>query len=152
VKLSGSSGLALVFVLMLVSLLACTPGEDMLGGRESVALEIECQVFYRPSVGQSPGDGTVIDLVGHGDRGTSEYTDMVFDAQFNDDPGEGPSLVISVTAKDSGDQILRQLYQIDRAKGLQNQFIGGHGFTGLVYVYHPASSAELQYFCGVDSQ
>jgi hypothetical protein len=34
-----------------------------------------------------------------------------------------------------------------QSKGLVNQFIGGHGFTGLVYVYHPSSDAELQYFC-----
>jgi hypothetical protein len=33
--------------------------------------------------------------------------------------------------------------------GLRDQFIGGHGFTGLAYVFHPASGGEIQYFCGV---
>lgn len=151
-KLSGSIRLALVLATILATLLACTPQADTPGGEQPVALDIVCQVFYRSSVEQSPGDGTMIELAGHGDRGTAEYADMVFGAQLFDDPGEGPSLILSVTSRDSGNQILRQLYQIDRAKGLHNQFVGGHGFTGLVYVYHPASTAELQYFCGVDAQ
>ncbi|HUV93017.1 MAG TPA: hypothetical protein VMV80_08020 [Anaerolineales bacterium] len=33
--------------------------------------------------------------------------------------------------------------------GPQNQFIGGHGFTGLNYSYQPDSGAELQYWCAV---
>lgn len=39
------------------------------------------------------------------------------------------------------------LYQLPLDSGPQNQFIGGHGFTGLNYSYAPASGAELQYWC-----
>ncbi len=144
--------LALVLIALLVFMPACSPPAGTTDEQAAAPLGIACQAFYRPSVGQRPDDGTVINLGGHGDSGTATYADMVFDAQLSDDPGEGPSLLISVTAKDSGGRILSQLYQIDRAKGLRNQFVGGHGFTGLAYVYHPASTAELQYFCGVDAQ
>ena len=35
------------------------------------------------------------------------------------------------------------------ATGLQNLF-GGHGFTGLHYVYHPRSDAELQFWAAFE--
>ena len=143
---------ALVLIAVSVFVLGCSSGTGTKDGQGSAALDIECQAFYRPSVGQAPDDGTVISLGAHGDSGTADYPDMAFDAYLNDDPGEGPALVISVTARDSGGQILRQLYQIDRAKGLHDQFVGGHGFTGLVYAYHPTSGAELQFFCSEGSQ
>jgi hypothetical protein len=72
---------------------------------------------------------------------------MICRAQFVDDPGEGPSLALATVDVATGREIARQLYQIDRAKGLANQFIGGHGFTGLQYVFNSSSTAELQYFC-----
>jgi hypothetical protein len=151
-KILGLSGFALALVTILASLVGCSPQAGTPREQGPVSLGIECQAFYRPSVEQAPDEGTVINLSGHGDLGRAEYADMVFDAQFNDDPGEGPSLVISITTREGGDQILRQLYQIDREEGIQNQFIGGHGFTGLIYVYHPASTAEMQYFCRADAQ
>jgi len=152
VKILGLPSFVLVLIVVLASSLGCSPPADPPEKQTATVLDIECQAFYRPSVGQAPGDGTVISLGGQGDSGTAEYIDMVFDVQLSDDPGEVVALIISVTAKEGGDQIVRSLYQIDQAKGLHDQFIGGHGFTGLVYVYHPASAAELQYFCGVDSQ
>jgi hypothetical protein len=151
-KSLGTARVALVFIALLVSTLGCSPEAGTQNGQGSASLDIECQAFYRPSVGQAPDEGTVISLGEHGDRGTAEYADMVFEAQLSDDPGEGPALVISVMAKDSRAEILRQLYQIDRVKGLHNQFVGGHGFTGLIYTYHPASGAELQHFCSASSQ
>jgi hypothetical protein len=42
---------------------------------------------------------------------------------------------------------VQQLYQFIPEAELRDQFAGGHGFTGLTYVHHPTSSAELQYFC-----
>lgn len=44
--------------------------------------------------------------------------------------------------------VMRQLYQIDSS--FQNQFAGRHGFTGLVYVNHAKSGAELQFIGKVD--
>ena len=46
----------------------------------------------------------------------------------------------------------RTLYQLSRQQPLQNQFDGGHGFTGLVYVRAPTSAAELQYWCTANEE
>jgi hypothetical protein len=152
VKTLKGIAVALAMVVLLVSMLGCNPSAGTNDAQGSVALDLECQAFYRSSVGQAPDGGTTVQLSGHGDHGTAEYRDMVFDVRLSDDPGEGPSLIISVAAKDSDAQILRQLYQIDRVKGLQDQFVGGHGFTGLAYAYHPTSGAELQFFCSAEPQ
>ena len=92
------------------------------------------------------GESTIT-LANGGDHEVVEHDDLRFDAQYWDDEYEGQSLSIYVTDLDTGEEIVRQLYQMDREKGLTNQFVGGHGFTGLTYVYHPRSTAEMQYFC-----
>jgi len=74
---------------------------------------------------------------------------MGFQARFQDDQFEGRALSIAVTNLETGAEISRQLYQFDPQNPPENQFIGGHGFTGLHYVYHPGSEAEMQYFCSV---
>ena len=72
---------------------------------------------------------------------------MAFAATFLSDVGEGQSLSIVVSNSTTGAELTRGLYQLDPQIGLRDQFIGGHGFTGLAYVYHPASGSEVQYFC-----
>ena len=106
-----------------------------------------CQVFYRPSVTESLDEGTTIILATDGDDRDIQFDDLVFNARYSDDEYEGRSLVTTVYASDTGAEVVRQLYQLDLQEGLSNQFLGGHGFTGLSYVYHPVSGAELQYFC-----
>ena len=128
-KRSRWIGLLLGVVLLLA---ACRPSPEGAGGRSAAPFSVECQVFYRASMAESFAESTVT-LAQGGDRRVVEH--------------EGQSLSIYVTDLDTGDELVRQLYQIDRAKGLANQFIGGHGFTGLIYVYHPSSAAEMQYFC-----
>ena len=127
-------------------LAACSPSPRAAGGPAADFAGIECQVFYRPSIGESFRESTVT-LAKGGDRGVVEQDDLRWDAAYWDDEYEGQSLSIAVTGLDTGQGLVRQLYQLDREKGLANQFIGGHGFTGLVYVYHPGSTAEMQYFC-----
>jgi hypothetical protein len=107
---------------------------------------LECQVFYRASPGEQFQESAHV-LGPETSSGTETFEDLALRAQFVDDPGEGPALSLVVSDATSAEEIVRQLYQIDPATGLANQFIGGHGFTGLNYVFHPASGAELQYFC-----
>ena len=57
------------------------------------------------------------------------------------------SLRTWVTALDESVIYNSQLYQLPLDSGPSNQFVGGHGFTGLNYSYHPDSSAELQFWC-----
>jgi hypothetical protein len=115
--------------------------------RQSVdPVSIDCRVFYRSSVTKHLSE-TAITLTTNGDHKIIAFDDMEFNAQYWDDQFEGRSLLISVTSSDTGNEVVRQLYQMDRGKRLINQFIGEHGFTGLIYVYHPGSTAELQCFC-----
>ena len=142
-KRSRWTGLLLGVVLLLA---ACRPSPEGAGGRSADPFSVECQVFYRASMAESFAESTVT-LAQGGDHQVVEHDGLRFDAEYWDDPYEGQSLSISVTDLDTGEELVRQLYQIVRAKGLVNQFVGGHGFTGLIYVYHPSSTAEVQYFC-----
>ncbi len=68
-------------------------------------------------------------------------------AKRSEDRYEGSSLVIDVSDLKTGKRINHVLYQY--GNDLHNQFIGGHGFTGLNYVNAPRSKAELQFMCRV---
>jgi len=133
---------------ILVGLVACgtTAGEGGNGEERGIPDTISCEVYYRPAAGASL-DGTNLALSTAGDQGSLEFDDMAFEAVFLSDAGEGQSLSIVVTDTTAGAELTRGLYQFDSQNGLANQFIGGHGFTGLAYVYHPTSTSELQYFC-----
>ena len=130
-----------------VLLVGCRPSPEEAGEQSVVPVSIDCRVFYRPSVTETLSGESAVTLTTSGDHEIIEFDDMEFSAQYWDDQFEGRSLVISVASPDTGDEVVRQLYQMDRGKSLINQFIGGHGFTGLIYVYHPTSTAELQCFC-----
>jgi hypothetical protein len=136
----------LVFAALILTACDAPAGEN--GGQAgSIPDLVVCEVFYRPAAGAS-FDDEVLTLSTAGDQGTLAFDDMAFGATFLSDAGEGQSLSIVVTDSASGNELARGLYQFDPQAGLRDQFIGGHGFTGLTYVYHPASDSEVQYFCG----
>jgi hypothetical protein len=84
-----------------------------------------------------------------GDLEFIQFDNLEFRVQTFADQFEGQSLSISITDLDNRVELNRYLYQLDRSKGLVNQFIGGHGFTGLNYVFHPNGESEMQFFCSV---
>ena len=140
-------GFAILLIGALSLAAGCVPvASEPVGGSGLLPAAIECQVFYRPSISNSL-EGTVITLEEANAREAIAFAEMTFQAQYTVDQGEGRSLSILVADAGTGEEIVRHLYQIDSAKGLSNQFVGGHGFTGLAYFYHPTSTAELQYFC-----
>ena len=137
------------FLVLLTALAtACADSLDETGQRTSgtVPETIVCQLFYRPSPRQA-FDETTLTLPTTGDRQSLDFTDLRFEAVTVADIGEGKSLAIAVTDLETGREVARTLYQFDPQQGLIDQFIGGHGFTGLAYVFHPISDAEIQYFC-----
>lgn len=77
------------------------------------------------------------------------YADLVFEAQHLDDPQYGSAVNLRVTSRGSAKRILEVLYQLEQGGRLVNQFAGGHGFTGLHYVYEPATGSELQFWCAL---
>lgn len=140
-------GVTILLIETLASVAGCLPmAQEPIGQPGVLPAAIECQVFYRPSIPNSL-EGTTITLEEDHARETISFAEMTFQAQYTVDQGEGRSLSILVADAGTGEEIVRHLYQIDSAKGLSNQFVGGHGFTGLAYFYHPTSTAELQYFC-----
>ena len=96
---------------------------------------IVCEVFYRPSVGTGFESAAPIHFSEGNDQKVHTFKTMTFEAQFQDDEYEGRALSIAVTNLENGAEITRQLYQFDSQNPVENQFIGGHGFTGLVDVF-----------------
>jgi hypothetical protein len=91
----------------------------------------------------------LITFAGGNDQKVHEFETMAFEARFQDDPHEGRALSIVITELESGDELTRQLFQFDHQNPVENQFIGGHGFTGLNYIFETDSTAEMQFFCGL---
>jgi hypothetical protein len=117
---------------------------------QTVSPALECTVFYRPATtaeGQAQAQERTFSLAKNRDQERVTFADLELQARYADDPYEGRSLVVSVIATDMERQVTQQLYQFLPDEGPHNQFAGGHGFTGLAYLYHPLSAAELQYFC-----
>ena len=110
---------------------------------------IVCEVFYRPSAGGGFEEAPATTFAGGYEEKDLRFENMSFHAGFQDDQYEGRALSVAVTDLETGADISRQLYQFDPQNPPENQFIGGHGFSGLQYVFHPDSGAEIQYFCSV---
>ena len=130
---------------LIAVLAACEAGST---SQAVIPLEVSCTVFHRPSTNVA-GQEVVVTL----NSGTSQETltvdEFVFQAHYQDDEFEGRSLQLTVNAADTDQQLTAQLYQMIHTQPPANEFVGGHGFTGLTYVYHPTSPAELQFFCQV---
>lgn len=143
-------------LISLVSLVACqTTAEESNGDQAgTIPDEVSCEAFYRPSPGESFEESTLT-LSTVPEQGSvtasAEFDDMRAEATFISDAGEGKSLSIVIVDLTTGAELSRGLYQLDSQKGLTDQFVGGHGFTGLAYVYHPTSDSEVQYFCTAGS-
>ena len=111
---------------------------------------IDCHVFYRASVTRPLGREVPLRLEPAPQPRRVSFADLAFEARYTSDRFEGTSLTISVSQPDQPDAVLvRELYQLPADAPPQNDFLGSHGFTGLVYAYHPTSGAELQFYCAV---
>ena len=72
----------------------------------------------------------------------TRFKDMAFSTRYAED-----YLAIDVLDLKTDKAICRHVYQF--GKDVKNQFVGDHGFSGLIHVFHPQSGAELQFFCTV---
>lgn len=150
-KWPEKSRLAILLAALILWGMGCRSPLDDNGSPPVAPVTITCHLFYRDSQAVPPGPETTLILKQHGDRESASFEMMEFSVRYLDDQFEGRSLFIAVNDADGGQQLSGQLYQMDRQQGTQNQFQGGHGFTGLAYIYHPDTGAELQYFCEVQS-
>jgi hypothetical protein len=72
----------------------------------------------------------------------AEFNSIRVEVQHNPN-----SLIVRVYEKDTKRMIVSNLFQF--GPDLRNLFHGGHGFTGLNYVYHSKNKSELQFWCSV---
>ena len=134
--------LVLLFVLMLV---ACT-GVDAAPAAKADA--IVCTAAYRSSVSDPLEREETLSFDDTDAEQSLTFTDLVFHAAYTTGERDNErALRTSVTATDETLIYNLQLYQLPLDNGPENQFVGGHGFTGLNYTYHPTSLAELQFWC-----
>ena len=110
---------------------------------------VECLVAYSSRAGTGIDEQRTVVLSTDARQEAIDLGDLTFHAQYwprNDAPGEH-TFRVWVTVSDTQAEIVAQLYQLPLTEAVRNQFVGDHGFTGLGYVYHPVSRAELQYTC-----
>lgn len=139
-------------VLILVSLLLVACGG--IGGTNTAvsppkAETITCTAAYRSSVEVGIEREETLTF---GDSDTEQsvaFADMTFHTAYSTGAADNErALRLWVTR--GGEEAMvshATLYQLPQDSGPQNQFVGGHGFTGLNYSYHPDSGAEMQFWC-----
>ena len=139
------------FFLLLGLLLAACQG----AGETAVprAASITCHTAYRSGVSVPIEREESVTFSDEDSQHTLDYADLAFYAQYSSGESDHErALVIRVTEPGQTAVLTSQLYQLTAGSGPVNQFVGGHGFTGLNYVYHPATGAELQFWCTAASE
>ena len=135
-----------MLVLLIVLLSACGSAEASAPKAETIS----CTAAYRATVEQGIEREEAISFSNTDAEQSIAFADMVFHAAYS--AGEADNeRDLRVWVTDANDVLLQStLYQLPIDSGPQNQFVGGHGFTGLNYSYQPDSGAELQYWCEVE--
>jgi hypothetical protein len=138
----------LLLSLALVLLAACAAtGEQAAPARAEV---ITCHVAYRGNPGGPIEREEVLTLADENGEGSLLFVEMAFHASYRAGiPDNERALRIEITPPEQQTAITTQLYQLQVDRGPANQFVGGHGFTGLTYVYSE-NGAELQFWCTAD--
>lgn len=134
-----------IWILVGLLLTACgSKGEAAVPKAETIT----CTAAYRSSVEVGIEQEEIVTFTDKGDEQSATYADMIFHATYSTGEADNER-ALRVWVTDGGGTTVYQstLYQLPIDSGPQNQFIGGHGFTGLNYSYAPDSSAELQYWC-----
>jgi len=132
------------WILLGLLLTACSSGAM----EAQKAKNITCTAAYRANVSQSIEKEENLTFADSDAEQTIAFTDMLFHAAYS--AGEADNeRNLRVWVTDGGDTAVYHtiLYQLPADSGPQNQFVGGHGFTGLNYSYAPNSTAELQFWC-----
>ena len=113
----------------------------------SKAEQITCTVAYRSSVSVGIEREETLTFGDVDAEQTAVFDEMTFHAAL-DAGGADNERNLRLWITDTGETVLHAiLYQFEMDSGPQNQFVGGHGFTGLNYSYAPNATAELQFWC-----
>lgn len=117
-------------------------------GQAAIAQQITCNTAYRSSPEVSIEQEDTFTFTNVDDELWATFGEMMFHAAY-DAGGADNERNLRVWVTDAGETVVYHstLYQFEPDSGPTNQFIGGHGFTGLNYSYAPGTDAELQYWC-----
>ncbi len=113
----------------------------------------ECTLVSRLTITASYRPESRTKMLIRRDRNPQKVTFGGFDFQalYNDEPETGRSLQLIVTpiVKPGVNNlpIASQVYSLKSGQVPRNQFLSGHGFTGLNTIYNPKDFSELQYSC-----
>ena len=120
-------------------------------------------IFYRKSAGDvfEPREGVVLTLNKARrafltvENHEVTFKDLRLEANYfkttiQGQGAEGAELRVRVYNARNQKPLLYHHYVFDKKYPPRDQF--AHGFTGLVYVFHPESGAELRFSCSVGDQ
>lgn len=142
-----------LLILFGLLLAACSGGGEVAATKAEM---IRCTAAYRASVEQGIEREETVTFTDSDAEQTVAFADMVFHAAYSAGERDNERALrlwvtdTSTSLSTSGADTAvyhATLYQLPIDSGPQNQFVGGHGFTGLNYSYSPDSSAELQFYC-----
>ena len=135
-------------VLAILILFAGCDDDSSTGEAPANVAGIVCHTAYRTSVTVPIEREETITFTDSDAQQSIVFNDLDWHAQYSTGELDGErALRLWVTAIGQPDILTSQLYQLPLKSGPQDQFRGGHGFTGLSYAYHPASRSELQFWC-----
>lgn len=140
-----------IFVLSL-ALVACSTSEDpagtdVPGGEGAADGTIRCTYAYRAS-NEEPGlqlEERVLQVAAE-ERVDELLGQLTLTVGYDIAESDSNTFNLTVTAGDTN--VFAILYQLGQRLP-QNQFVGGHGFTGLLYFRHPTAGGDYQAFCEV---
>ena len=139
---------------LLAALVALLCGCSDSASQSSLPTAVQCKLFWRASTTVGPGESPMDPKfqlqeralrVGRGEQASAAIADIKLDVHYFSDAFEGSS--VSVAAAFDGKPSVSWLYQLTSDPLPRNQFAGGHGFTGLVYLVHPTKAGAYQFLC-----
>ena len=114
-----------------------------------IPVSIECTAAYRSSVTVGIEQTETLVLSPNKEKDQITFDDLTLHTWYSDGtPYKLRTLKIWVSTSESSEELSSVLYQLSASRKLENQVVE-HGFTGLHYVYHPATRSELQFWCSV---
>lgn len=138
-----------LLILWILFLISCGGGVETAVSTPANAENITCTVAYRSSVEVGIEQEETLTFVDSDDEQAITFADMVFHAAYSAGEQDNERNLRVWVTEDGADTAVSQstLYQFEPNSGPKDQFVGGHGFTGLNYSYHSQSSAEMQFWC-----
>ncbi len=144
--------ICLIVICLTVGLGFATTQADNRQKPQANSVQVECHLSYRSAPGKAfdskqvkikiPLQRGPVAEIDRSQKKIQTFDDMEVTLLYDVN-----TLRIGVRDLKSGKEIYARLYQL--TPDLQNQFNGGHGFTGLGYINHPTSESQLQTFSEV---